>query len=395
MTDFTSSQYYRIQHTRREDAGSYQCIAKNDAGTIFSEKIDVVVACKEYFFLLFLHVLLTLIRHFLVMGIFEDHSERNVNVQSGQPAILDLAPIESIPPPSVSWHSAEGPLNYDIKYAETIKNQLIILSAAEDDRMAYRARAINTQLGKEENSAFVHLNVTGNPYTEIAPEIIVHPENLQLVRGEQVAQLQCIANARPLHELETLWLKDGILVENSGISHTLNDPWNRTLALLTANLTHTGEYTCQVRLRSGGFPTVTSSAQVTVLEPPTFYAPLRSETLGEYGSQVVLPCDVTGVPPPLVTWFRNAEALDLSSDRYEVRREENSLVIRKLSMEDSAMFQCLASNEAGEKSSYTWLKVKSEYHTKSYILIIHSSKVRLGFLTQSFLLYSYSNIFKH
>ncbi|KAL1390239.1 hypothetical protein pipiens_012488 [Culex pipiens pipiens] len=28
-------------------------------------------------------------------------------------------------------------------------------------------------------------------------------------------------------------------------------------------------------------------------------------------------------------------------------------------MEDSAMFQCLASNEAGEKSSYTWLKVKT------------------------------------
>lgn len=25
------------------------------------------------------------------------------------------------------------------------------------------------------------------------------------------------------------------------------------------------------------------------------------------------------------------------------------------------MFQCLASNEAGEKSSYTWLKVKSKF----------------------------------
>lgn len=46
--DFTSGQYYRIQNTRREDAGSYQCFAKNDAGTIFSEKIDVVVACKFY-----------------------------------------------------------------------------------------------------------------------------------------------------------------------------------------------------------------------------------------------------------------------------------------------------------------------------------------------------------
>lgn len=46
VTDFSSGQYYRIPNTRRDDAGSYQCMARNDAGTIFSEKIDVVVACK-------------------------------------------------------------------------------------------------------------------------------------------------------------------------------------------------------------------------------------------------------------------------------------------------------------------------------------------------------------
>lgn len=46
MTDFSTGQYYRITNTRRDDAGSYQCMARNDAGTIFSEKSDVVVACK-------------------------------------------------------------------------------------------------------------------------------------------------------------------------------------------------------------------------------------------------------------------------------------------------------------------------------------------------------------
>lgn len=46
VTEFQTGQYYRMQVTRREDAGSYQCMARNDAGTIFSEKIDVVVACE-------------------------------------------------------------------------------------------------------------------------------------------------------------------------------------------------------------------------------------------------------------------------------------------------------------------------------------------------------------
>lgn len=46
IVHFTSGQYHRIHNIQKSDAGSYQCLAKNDAGTIFSEKIDVVVACK-------------------------------------------------------------------------------------------------------------------------------------------------------------------------------------------------------------------------------------------------------------------------------------------------------------------------------------------------------------
>lgn len=67
---------------------------------------------------------------------------------------------------------------------------------------------------------------------------------------------------RPLYSLETLWYKDGIPIENTGISFNLNDPWNRTLSLLSANLTYTGKYKCVVSLRN---VTVESEAQVTVL----------------------------------------------------------------------------------------------------------------------------------
>ncbi|XP_037934636.1 protein sidekick isoform X4 [Teleopsis dalmanni] len=335
--DFSPSQYYRIHNTRRGDAGSYQCIAKNDAGSIFSEKIDVVVA---------------------YMGIFENVTEGQLAVQSGHPAVFDLPPVESVPTPSVIWQTEEGPLNYDIKYAFTKSNQLIILSTDETDRKAYRARAFNTQLGKEEISAFIHLNVTGDPYVDVTPEIIVHPEDMKLKRGEQVVELQCITNARPLYELETLWYKDGIVIENAGVAHTLNDPWNRSLALLSANLTHSGEYMCQVRLRSDAFAVVNSTAKIEVLEPPTFFTPMRTDTFGEFGTLVTLPCDVIGDPVPKVKWFKNADPIDVNSGKYVVG-EDNSLNIKKLSLDDSAMFQCLAKNDVGEKSSYTWLRVKT------------------------------------
>lgn len=245
------------------------------------------------------------------MDSFRNSSETRLSVISGHAAIVEMPEIESIPRPSVMWQTDEGPLNYDIKYAFTKANQLIILSADELDRKSYRARAINAQLGKEENSAFTHLNVTGDPYVEVAPEIIVHPPaTLNLKRSEKVAELQCIANARPLHQLETIWLKDGLAIESADISHTINDPWNRSLALLAVNLTHSGDYTCQVRLRSGGYKTLTSTTRVQILEPPTFFTPMRQETYGELGSPVVLSCNVIATPPPLVTWFKNSEPID-------------------------------------------------------------------------------------
>jgi len=192
-------------------------------------------------------------------------------------------------------------------------------------------------LGKEEISPFFKLQVTGDPNTEVAPTIIVKPQDTQIIKDQDVTHINCIANARysriflfyhllhkmifflmhrqcfrltrrdskfkfyievvlsakirfdrdlikapylffgievfnieitsrfrSLHELRTIWMKDGIPIENSRISYSFNDSWNRTLALISANVTYTGIYSCHVDLRSGGYPTVNASAKIIV-----------------------------------------------------------------------------------------------------------------------------------
>jgi protein sidekick len=47
LTEFSLEPVYKIQSIRREDAGVYQCVARNSVGSIFSEKVHIVVACKS------------------------------------------------------------------------------------------------------------------------------------------------------------------------------------------------------------------------------------------------------------------------------------------------------------------------------------------------------------
>lgn len=342
LGEFSSERLHVIFNTRPADSGSYRCVARNDVGSIFSEKIDLTVA---------------------YMGIFLDQTERTLKVRSGEAVVLDLPHIESQPAPLITWMTDEGNIPYDIKYAKVDEgNQLVILSADSSDERAYRARALNSQTGKEEYSAYTRLRLedAGSKH-EIAPVIVIAPTDQRVSVGQQQLMLYCIANARPLYELETLWFKDGVLIENSGVDYTQSDPWNRTLGLLNVGPKHDGRYSCRVRLRTGGFPPVEAGARVSVHEKPTFVNVLKTETLGEYGATVELPCDAVAVPNPNITWYRNTLPINPETDNRFKIEEDNSLVVKTLRVEDSGMYQCWASNDAGENSIATWLKVKSEY----------------------------------
>lgn len=46
LSDYKDAVFYKISNAAREDSGSYQCLAHNVAGTVFSEKSEVIVACE-------------------------------------------------------------------------------------------------------------------------------------------------------------------------------------------------------------------------------------------------------------------------------------------------------------------------------------------------------------
>ena len=92
---------------------------------------------------------------------------------------------------------------------------------------------------------------------------------------------------------------------------------------------------------------------------------LPQTTEGEFGHSITLPCDATGSPNPEVKWYKDGVPLaETPNLRFTNEDDEENvgLNINFLRMEDSGMFQCVASNEAGEAVAYTWLKVKSKFN---------------------------------
>ena len=96
------------------------------------------------------------------------------------------------------------------------------------------------------------------------------------------------------------------------------------------------------------------------------------ETLGEFGQSLTLACAVDGSPAPDVSWYRDGVPLSETPNlRFSVLKNNDSLHISFMRQEDSGMFQCLASNEAGDVTAYTWLRVKSKLSQGA-----HSSRFR-------------------
>ena len=67
-----------------------------------------------------------------------------------------------------------------------------------------------------------------------------------------------------------------------------------------------------------------------------------------------------GVPIPSLVWYKDSVPLSkLQNPRYEVLLS-GGLRIHALRPQDAGIFQCFASNKAGEIQTYTYLDVTSE-----------------------------------
>lgn len=76
------------------------------------------------------------------------------------------------------------------------------------------------------------------------------------------------------------------------------------------------------------------------------------------GESILLPCEVSGTPFPSVKWKKNF--LPLTPDPQHIAIQDNGLYISQANIDDKAIYECIASNVAGDANKIVTVIVFGE-----------------------------------
>ena len=108
------------------------------------------------------------------------------------------------------------------------------------------------------------------------------------------------------------------------------------------SLQQSGEYKCTAVNKYGSFIV---QAKIEVQIPPKIKV-IRSKISVEIDQTVTIPCFVSGLPEPKITWSKDSQTIE-NFDRHFIDAR-NSLTIQSAILEDGGIYICHAENQAGE-----------------------------------------------
>ncbi|XP_070364608.1 titin isoform X3 [Equus asinus] len=161
---------------------------------------------------------------------------------------------------------------------------------------------------------------------------------------------------------EVSWFRDGQAISTStlpGVQISFSDGRAR-LTIPAVTKANSGRYSLRATNGSGQ---ATSTAELLVTAetaPPNFVQRLQSMTVRQ-GSQVRLQVRVTGIPTPVVKFYRDGAEIQSSLD-FQISQEGElySLLIAEAYPEDSGTYSVNATNSVGRATSTAELLVQGE-----------------------------------
>ncbi|XP_069798458.1 hemicentin-1 [Narcine bancroftii] len=242
----------------------------------------------------------------------------------------------AFPPPRLSWLKDGNPLHSNANVlilpgGRTVQLPRVKLSEAGK----YTCLAMN-QAGEAEKQIYLTVYV---PPT-IKDGAGDFPLSIS-VRTGSTAILECESNAIPPPFIS--WFKNGRpVIESSNIRTLAN---GQTLEITNAEISDTGQYVCKASNIAGQ---VDKNFHLNVHIPPTIEGQAEEKVNEVISNPVTFACDVTGIPPPTLTWLKNGRTIeDADSLEMHILSGGSKLQIARSQLEDSGSYTCVAANVEG------------------------------------------------
>ncbi|XP_071981860.1 hemicentin-2 isoform X2 [Engystomops pustulosus] len=294
----------QLSKVQLSDAGSYTCKASNHAGTVEkSYLLEVYVA-----------------PHIEGAGV----KPLVIRATLGRPLDLECS-ATGHPPPVLSW----------------LKDGLMV-SEKEGLQIKDGGRTLHFSAVTESTQGdytCIAISLAGETTLRYSVEVLIPPtvqigdgSDQVIVTVNDALDLSCFVTGHPTPRV--WWLRNGFPVSDQDGLEVLES--GRTLAIGLIQPGHGGRYSCKAEGEAG---TAEAAVDVLVQELPLVTITGGSSVAAKLREPVTLECDVSGTPPPTVTWWK---------DGVQVEAQGSTLQIAALSIDDEGVYTCVAANEAGE-----------------------------------------------
>ncbi|NXK86875.1 NCHL1 protein, partial [Formicarius rufipectus] len=303
--------------------GKYRCFASNVLGTAMSEEIELIVPSVPK---------------------FPKEKIEPLHVEHGDSVILQCNPPKGIPPLHIYWMNIDlQHIPQDERVSVSMQGDLYFANVEESDsRSDYCCFAAFPMLRTIVQKMPMTLKVSrSNFIKERKPKLLIPPESagssssVTVIKGG-VLLLECIAEGLPTPHLS--WVK---VMGNMPKDRAKTDNFEKRLKIEEVTAADEGLYQCTA---SNPMGRARHEFHVHVEEPPQW---LKKPEGGVYsvGANLVLLCEAIGNPEPSIRWKLNGMPIDSRTFRGRISTREISLT--NLQLQDSAVFQCEATNKHG------------------------------------------------
>ncbi|RZC41074.1 I-set and/or Spectrin domain containing protein, partial [Asbolus verrucosus] len=232
----------------------------------------------------------------------------NAVIQEGS-RFTFMCQVTGSPVPVVTWFKDGISIQNNPDYQTTFDQGLCTLTIEEtfaEDSAKYMCKAINAA-GSAETSACLSVKET-EPEEQLSPPTFVKLLEPGNAREGASFQFYCKVEGNPLPTVQ--WFKNYDCIDNSPDYVITYNNGEAILKFERVYLEDKAEYTCKASNQLGVAQS-TANLAVTPLEPteaPKFILPL-SNVMARAGQKIKLECEVSGLPPPILTWSHNGKAV--------------------------------------------------------------------------------------